>query len=1125
MSSTTVNRPHRRPSPHSAPRPTSVRIRRRWRTLWRWAARRVKWGREIFARGHRGVEKPPEWRRTWKKTAASWIVYIGALVLFALVLRALWVIVIRGKPWSFPLGFDPDTRCAKTGYSCGVTSGIAMTFLSLAFATAVFLLWRLGRVRRPFVGRARDNTREFVQNAGTIFGSVVGREELCNVIMDDLKDRTDRRPHIIVGGVGVGKTAVLVELTKVLAEHGAVPVPVRLRDAGDELDFAELARKRFISDAKRSAHTDAEAERAWRELVKDDQVVVVADGLEEALSQTANADGADGTDTKLDGSERDNRIRVAIQNAHRSRLPLVIASRPHDALVGLDAAEIELEPLGEEYALEYIEEQGATHDEKRLDWVVQTAEVTETPLYLQLAHELEGKRLLGYVGPWQDGHLDTRGGDRVGLRVGLLETYIQALIDGHFYPELPMSSVLRKATIQQLGALACAGLRADSIEVPFSSVLPEDADNRSDQPNPEAGGRHELRCVVEDAVADLVSDKGISVRDRKQFDLERELRLAAARGVRLGLVEARERGVRFPHSIMQAYLASRVLGCAVQTPAIRDGSNQAVKTPDFLDEALKESGRELLSALVMYSRRPRGPLSKIAQRALPVAYDWDDPGGIRERLTERAQELQNDAKTLDLLVAVLELDSVASHCHHRRYAGNLRAHWPPRNEDHTVEEAKLGAIARFGAVARKIDQRRRGERAGVPAPAWTALYRIACNDVWYPVRIAAAQELGAGGDHAFTQLEDHLGPRKRSLDHHKVCWKDPSGHRELVLRAWLAPMLAASVSGDCLDAAKTNLRQWVDWVDRAPRDESTAPISLEIALAQGFKYAANRRPRGSSAAEAKVRAYLAEQAAELLARRRFWFSRLTLVHALCLWALPDQDAGEQSRPEREPLRRGSDPAALIDHWLSSTDAGTEHPFVAEARELAVLALEKGQPERYIWIDEAGVVTKIGSRRPRSDAPRTHSLWIPPSTGWSALHPRAQRLVADVLILLNLAECGSDKPEEREAGLKRANRDDLPSCLTGERGYLEADRTVGTVEQLAPGARCKDGCHFDLCPYPAKGPSQIYRAELSEAFCRRQQVLLGRWFYVWPWRRTAKWQGAVPKELKRFWMAMERRARR
>ena len=119
------------------------------------------------------------------------------------------------------------------------------------------------------------------------------------------------------------------------------------------------------------------------------------------------------------------------------------------------------------------------------------------------------------------------------------------------------------------------------------------------------------------------------------------------------------------------------------------------------------------------------------------------------------------------------------------------------------------------------------------------------------------------------------------------------------------------------------------------------------------------------------------------------------------------------------------------HWLSSSDSEREHPFLAEARDLAILALEKRQPERFLWIDESGVATKIGARPPHSDAVRKHNLWIPPSVGWSALHPRAQKLVADVLLLLNLIE-RDGKPDEREQRMRRAMRNDLPPCLSGER---------------------------------------------------------------------------------------------
>ena len=253
----------------------------------------------------------------------------------------------------------------------------------------------------------------------------------------------------------------------------------------------------------------------------------------------------------------------------------------------------------------------------------------------------------------------------------------------------------------------------------------------------------------------------------------------------------------------------------------------------------------------------------------------------------------------------------------------------------------------------------------------------------------------------------------------------------------------------------------------------------------------------------------------MLEGANFWFSRLTLVHALCLWALPE--SAEAERPTR-----GREPRALVRHWLSSRAKTPEHPFVSEARDLAILALEQVQPERFIWLDETGVVTRIGARPPRWDAVRKHNLWIPPSAGWGALHPRAQRLVADVLLLLNLIERGAD-PTGRERRLKRAMREDLPPCLKGEREYLDPARTIGMATRLAPGANCKDECPFDLCPYPEKGGRAAYRVELSEAFCRRQRVLLGHWWQLFT-RSTAPWQGATPGDLRRFWSAMEERAR-
>jgi len=353
------------------------------------------------------------------------------------------------------------------------------------------------------------------------------------------------------------------------------------------------------------------------------------------------------------------------------------------------------------------------------------------------------------------------------------------------------------------------------------------------------------------------------------------------------------------------------------------------------------------------------------------------------------------------------------------------------------------------------------------------------------------------------------------------------------MSAWLAPLLAGSFDAAATGhahqvlegQARADLAQWLRHIGHDARrpEEEELPISLEIALAQGFKYAANRRfPHAEDGREARM--YLAEQALEMLKGTRYWFSQLTLIQALCLLNMSDGP-----RPASD--KYGAKPEAIVQHWLDV--AGREraardhqagaptvpHPFVREASQLAVLALKTGYPQRYCWIDESGVVAQVGSRNTGASVGQRHRhLWIPPSAGWTALNGRAQRLVADVLLLLNLAERG-DQPRDRERRLKRANRPDLPPCITRSRASLNPRRTVGTASSSAPGTTCVDGCAFELCPYPPKGVQP--RVELSEAFCRRQQTLLTRRY---PGPRRAAWQLMPPAQLTAFWAGMADRAR-
>jgi hypothetical protein len=121
-------------------------------------------------------------------------------------------------------------------------------------------------------------------------------------------------------------------------------------------------------------------------------------------------------------------------------------------------------------------------------------------------------------------------------------------------------------------------------------------------------------------------------------------------------------------------------------------------------------------------------------------------------------------------------------------------------------------------------------------------------------------------------------------------------------------------------------------------------------------------------------------------------------------------------------------------------------------------------------------------------------------------------VADVLLLLNLAERGERHVRDRDLRLQRTNKNYLPPCLAEDRSPLKPNRPLGAAGESAPGSSCTAECQFGLCPYPLKG-AQHHRQELSEAFCRRQQRLLAPGTLR---SRSAPWQEVSERRLRGFW---------
>ena len=978
--------------------------------------------------------KASQWRpRTRRATLI--ILVLSCLGLLVVVATGDAIVEMIAPGGDGLLGID--ARCGEAAFSCGIIGGLLISVVPIVIAVLSLLVWRLRRVRDRYRERAANRPEELVEAAMST-RRVVGRDGLCRVVQDNLQARSNRRPYVIVGGVGVGKTAVLVRLTELLANRGAVPVPVRLRHAQSELDFMELARTKFLREAAPWLASAAEGETIWRRLHDENRIVVLADGLEEALI------------SGVAGRSRDTAIRLAFADARDRGLPLVVTARPHDALRYLDAAMIHLEPLSEGAARTFIYGD-EPDDDPKVRLIIECAEVVEAPLYMQIGHELHNRKLLRDV--------DTRETGRLALRMHLLETWREGLIDGVLdgQPPPPYTRNDRARSLHDLEALAIVGLAADTLEVRFAEL---DSDDDAFCKELRAGGSN--------------------------------VKLAATVGDRLGIVEAQSDGIRFRHSIMQAYLGSLRVA-------------DVIGEPDFLKTVLSDPGREMLMALVMYSFRAG---QQMDHRPLLTA------------LVSRAGELravettEGDVKAVDVLSAALEIASMApGDCDIplRESIEELAG----AGRERTVDQAKLRAVARMS----DLGAQREDDGDGTARPthnsrsAYRALWNVCLRDSSYPVRLAAAQSLGSGGSAALDELREEL---RTTLDEARETYRrgdepDEELQRRICVQGWMLPLLAASAG------AKDVLMLIRGWTDLLC--ERRGSLAAEASWAQGFKYEANRK---LGDADNSRRVFLAEQAERLLEHAEFWYSRVSLLHAFTLWSLdaPGDEvpvAGAASRRGLAARRRKRELQESARRIVRGWNTDRSHPFVAEAAALCELTLETRTPGRYLWIDQIGVASKLGPQESSPEHIGSSKLWISPAAGWLALDERARQLVGDIVVALNLIERTdsfvSDDRIQRAVG-------PLPPCLTdpGGREHLQAAGQESS-RGPRPGSTCMHRCRMHLCPYPRPGDLP-FRGELNEAFCLDQQRMLDS-----DHRGPASWQSQQPvAELKEFWSQMEARTR-
>lgn len=1129
---------------------------------------------EQAERARRSVRKVRRWHvHRWRLLPL--FVLAGIWVIWALY--SLVVVAVRIKDKA-PVTWVPRAGKAVcgSGYEsyCAVVKDSLWPSAVAALAYVTFVLGRYTSVRRKYQKVARNEAKELVQTAGGLIGEVVGRDQLCEVLIADLQDPASRRPHVLVGAMGTGKTAVLVKLTQTLAGKNVVPVPIRLRDAQEDLDFEDMAQTRLKQLVNKDLRSDGQADRIWRQLRRDDRVVVVADGLEEALQ---------------DRDDRNNILRRAIRRAVKDKLPLIIASRPHDPLRAMEVVVTELEPLGEGPALEYAARDSGGPDpeesvlaRQRMTRLVEVAQVADAPLYLRLIRDLNAAgrlwaALAGELLP--DKPAEDTARDRVRLRLKLLNGWKDALIEGYLYEDSRLDKEGRRGVVEVLSALACVGLARKRRSIDFHDLEP--ASNRDEPVDDDEGPRNGQTRPGENRhrrnMTATIRGKLRRELDKvNQGSLLQDLPLAATLGMELGIVEAHEQYAHFQHSVIQAYLGSRYLAVALDDP-------------DYLGEAFREPSVEFLMALVFgfqHADEPerikprqlterRSPLASplavlsvvggaAAKAVTPASFhprkpppEADDGWPMaRDFLRQKAHGAagRKNVKALEIYSTLIELDSFHDNAEPAGLIEAIAGDWAAMSRntvalDRSVEEAKLRLMRRLGEALRKAAARTGPGDEDKLAEAYRGFYELLSREELYPIRLAGALEIGDGADQAAEALKpcmeyatrrDEPAAEQRKSDPGSdgtARAADDQDRRKGILCAWLAPLMYHSSlpqttptrnggrqSNAPESAAGNNLDKFLSWLTERSRssEESRRSLSLEIALAQGFRLAANKR--GYDHTPYRYRqAVMIDRAEQALKYSRYWFSQLALIQALTLLSLPTDPAEELASNGH-----GSDPRRLVEYWVAQAGSQTvaahgdggrhPHPFVRAAGELCVLALLTRRPAEYCWIDEPTVIHRVGSHSRDRRSQYNQRSWIMSSVGWSALHPQAQRLLADVQVMLNLTERYEDTADA-DRRLPRADRHDLPPCITRDRSPLDPGRSSGSAKVSEPGSNCIDNCPFRLCPYPAKG--QPHYAELSESFCRWQISLLGRWYDP---RGGARWQHQPRSNLKAFWRLMANRER-
>jgi hypothetical protein len=254
-------------------------------------------------------------------------------------LQALVPIGIAGVTWVAVTFLHPaSTTCSR---ACSLGINLASSAVVAALGLLAFALRTRAYVLRRYLQTARTAPEQLVWPLGRGPGlhEIARRRDLCRDLVHEL--RIDgRNVPAVTGDAGSGKTTLMASLAAELAGRGAVPVYVPLRNQRYPFELRKLARDCFLRQVEGRLTSEAAGDRLWRYIWRWRLVVILADGLDEAVGNT----------DVLDATE----LAAGVIDAEGRRPGrVVVSSRP--GAIGLGYTVFALEPLDQEESVKLIE--------------------------------------------------------------------------------------------------------------------------------------------------------------------------------------------------------------------------------------------------------------------------------------------------------------------------------------------------------------------------------------------------------------------------------------------------------------------------------------------------------------------------------------------------------------------------------------------------------------------------------------------------------------------------------------------------------------------------------------------------------------------------------------------------